>query len=104
MDDNSMTPCTCDVCTLIGWIEENLDGASGHRAVLALTEALWRVFAQSEAENQTDLHQTLIDLGIDPHTLMMLRTAVKLASWELSAAAEIADDPEVEPPPQTVLH
>jgi aryl carrier-like protein len=104
MEDNDITPCTCDVCTLIGWLEENLDGASGHRAVLALTEALWRVIAQSEAEEQTQLHQTLIDMGLDPHTLMMLRTSVKLATWELSSAAELAQDPDAEPGPQTVLH
>ena len=102
--DEDMTPCTCDVCTLMTWIDENLDGACGHRAVLALIEALWRALAQSEAEDPAELHQTLIDLGIDPHTLMMLRTAVKLASWELGAAAEAADEPEAEPPPQTVLH
>ncbi len=82
-----MEVCNCDVCTLLRWLNEHLEGAAD-RAIPALAEALWRVITDAENDSQTQIHQALTDIGIDPNTFAMLRTAAKLTSWELSAAAE----------------
>jgi hypothetical protein len=98
-----MTTCDCDVCNLLQWLDEQTE-SQADRAVAALTQALWRVLAETETGEQAALHQALFDLGMDPHTMMMLRTAVKLASWELSAALEDGPELDEEGSQQPVLH
>ncbi len=96
-----MNDCPCDACSLLRWLNDHV-GGEADRAISALTQALWRVISESETTDQARIHQSLFELGVDPHTMMMLRTATKLASWELSAAMDEMEDTEEEA--QVVLH
>lgn len=98
-----MEDCSCDVCSLLRWLNKHVDGAAD-RAIPALAEALWRVIAEAESDTQSQIHQAIFDLGIDPHTFQMLRSAAKLTSWELSAAADDTQEPDEGKGQQPVLH
>lgn len=96
-----MNDCNCDVCTLLRFLDERLDGRFD-RAGAALIQALWRVIAEAESQDQVRFIQELTGHGLDMHTYSLLRTAVKLGSWELDSPSDESAEAEEDSP--TLLH
>ena len=96
-----MNDCNCDVCNLLRFLDEQLEG-NFDRAAASLIQALWRVIAEAEGQDQARFLQELAGHGLDLNTYSLLRTAVKLGSWELDTPAE--ETAEAEEESQTFLH
>lgn len=96
-----MNECTCDVCILLRWLDEQLEGRFD-RAASALVQALWRVIAEAESQDLAGFHQDLAAMGMDLQSYQLLRTAAKLTSWELETEADVGEDPD--DGGQTFLH